>query len=279
MNIKIIFNKFSKIFLNFIILLFSISCVFPFIWIIYSSLKTQKEFSLNIVSLPANPQLSNYIEAITRGEVHVAFLNSSLISLIAISFILLIGFITGYMLSRFDFPGRNFLYIFFLAGMLIPIHGLLVPIFIQFNELNLYDSRLGLLLPYVAFGLPMTIFLVESFIKSIPIEIEEAAVIDGSNIFQRMFRIVLPVCKPVLSTSLILSFLSTWNEFPFALILLRSDELKTMPLWLTQFSGQFSTNYPQMMAALVIASIPVIIIYLLFYKRVIDGMTAGAVKG
>lgn len=279
MRFKKFFNKSSKLFLNFIITIFSLSCVFPFIWIFYSSLKTQKEFSLNIVKLPAAPQLSNYMEAITRGKVYIAFLNSALVSIIAVSFILLIGFVTGYMLSRFKFPGRKLLYIFFLTGMLIPIHGLLVPIFIQFNKLNLYNTRLGLLLPYIAFGLPMTIFLVESFVKSIPIEIEEAAVIDGSSIFQRLFLIILPICKPVLSTALILSFLGTWNEFPFALILLRSEELKTMPLWLTQFSGQFSTNYPQMMAAMVIASIPVITIYLLFYKKVIDGMTAGAVKG
>ncbi|MFW5972293.1 MAG: carbohydrate ABC transporter permease [Bacillota bacterium] len=231
------------------------------------------------MNLPLKIRLDNYISAITKGDVHLAFLNSVIISVVGVFLILLIGFITGYLLSRFDFAGRKLLYGLFLSGMLIPIHGLLVPVFIQFNKLGLYNTRMGLILANVTFGLPITIFLIESFVKSIPIEIEEAAVMDGSNIYQRIFGIILPICKPVLSTALILSFLATWNEFPFALVLIRSSELRTIPIWLTQFSGQFSTNYPQMMAAMVIASIPVIAIYLAFYNKVISGMTAGAVKG
>ena len=255
MNLKSIFLRVLKYLVNILVSIFSITCIFPFVWVIYSSFKTQKEFSLNIMNLPEKIRLENYINALTKGA-NIAFL-----------------------LSRFDFRGRKIIYGLFLSGMLVPIHGLLVPVFIQFNKLGLYNTRLALIITNITFGLPITIFLIESFVKSVPIEIEEAAVIDGCNIYQRLFRVVLPTCKPVLSTSLILSFLSTWNEFPFALVLIRSSELRTIPIWLTQFSGQYSTNYPQMMAAMVIASLPVIITYFAFSNKIIDGMTAGAVKG
>ncbi|MFW6035314.1 MAG: carbohydrate ABC transporter permease [Halothermotrichaceae bacterium] len=280
MRFNIVFTKILKYLSNIIITIFSISCIFPFFWVMYSSFKTEKEFSLNIMSLPNKIHLENYIATIFKGEVHIALLNSLIISIFTVILVILVGFITGYLISRFEFPGKKFLYGLVLAGMLVPVHGLLVPVFIQFNKLNLYNTRVGLIIVYVTLGLPITIFLIESFIKSIPIEIEEAAVVDGSTIMQRMFRIIMPICKPVLSTSLILTFLTTWNEFPFALVLTRSSNLRTIPLWLTQFSGgQYSTNYPQLMASMVIASIPVIIIYLAFYNKVIQGMTAGAVKG
>ena len=274
-----IMKKVLTYLLNIIVWLFSLSCVFPFIWIVYSSLKTQSEFSLNIISLPAVPQISNYTELFKTGNMFTAFINSTYISIISVFFIILIAFLTAYCLSRFDFRGSKLIYVFFLTGMLIPQHSLLIPVFIFFKNLGLYNTRITLLFPYIAFGLPMAIFLIESFIRTIPIEIEEAALIDGSNIFRRLFSIILPMCKPVMATSLILSFLSTWNEFPFALILIRSKALKTIPLWLTNFNGQYSTDYTQLMAALVMASIPVIIVYLIFSKRVVQGMTAGAVKG
>lgn len=279
MEVKIFFRKFFALLLNIFVWLFSITCVFPFIWIVYSSLKTNREFSLNIISLPLNPQIINYISLIKDNNMYVAFFNSTYISLFSVAVIILIGFITAYTLSRFEFKGRTIIYFLFLSGMLIPRHSLLVPVFIFFRNLGLYNTRYTLFLPYIAFGLPMTIFLMESFIKTVPIEIEESAVIDGCNIFDRLFKIILPVCKPVVSTTLILSFLGTWNEFPFALILIRSTRLKTLPLWLTNFHGQYSTDYTQLMAALVIASLPVIFVYLVFSKRVVQGMTAGAVKG
>lgn len=276
---KGISNKLLTLSLNLIIWIFSISCVFPFIWIVYSSLKTQQEFSLNIISLPAVPQFINYTELFKTGNMFTAFINSSYISIISVLFIIVIAFLTAYCLSRFEFRGRKIIYIFFLSGMLIPQHSLLIPVFIFFKNLGLYNTRITLLFPYIAFGLPMAIFLMESFIRTIPVEVEEAALIDGSGIFRRLYSIIFPMCKPVVATSLILSFLSAWNEFPFALILIRSQALKTIPLWLTNFNGRYSTDYTQLMAALVMASLPVIIVYLAFSKRVVQGMTAGAVKG
>ncbi|MTI59114.1 MAG: ABC transporter permease subunit [Firmicutes bacterium] len=139
----------------------------------------------------------------------------------------------------------------------------------------LYTVSIPLIWQYI--GLYLVIFL--SAMQGVPRDIYEVAEIDGGSISKRLFFVVLPMCKPVISTALILSFLSTWNEFPFALILIRTKALKTIPLWLTNFNGRYSTDYTQLMAALVVASIPVIIVYLIFSKQVVQGMTAGAVKG
>jgi raffinose/stachyose/melibiose transport system permease protein len=264
---------------NVLVMMFSVTCVFPLVWILYSSLKTQAEFSLNIISLPKEPQFTNYINAIKIGGLHKYFFNSVFNSVVSVALIIIIAFMVSYFLSRYRFKGRNFIYVFFLAGMLVPIHGLLVPVYIEFNTLSMIDKRLTLILPYVAFGLPTAIFLMESFIKTIPVEVEEAAVIDGCSLTQRIFSVVMPMCKPVISTTVILSFLNTWNEFPFALVLLKSKTYQTIPVGLTNFSGEYTTNYTQLMAAMVIAILPVVITYLLFYKKIMQGMTAGAVKG
>lgn len=268
-----------SVFLNTIMMLFCISCIFPFIWIVYSSLKTKQEFSLSIISLPLKPVFSNYLFAITKGKMLSFFINSAYNSVISVAMILLISFIIGYLLARIEFKGRFFLYTLFMFGMLIPEHSLLVPLFIMYKNIGFLDKIYSLIFPYIAFGLPMSVFLIESFVRMVPRELEEAAHVDGSSFVHTMFSIIMPICKPVISTALILSFLGAWNEFSFALVLIRSDKWKTIPIGLTNFFGAHTTDYTELMAALVIASLPVIIIYAVFYKDIIKGMVAGAVKG
>ncbi|GEM04781.1 sugar ABC transporter permease [Halolactibacillus miurensis] len=269
----------GKTIVNILLLMFSLSAVFPIIWMLYSSFKTQKEFTLNTISLPETWQFSNYIEAIQVGKLHEYFFNSVYISLSSVFLIIFLGFIIAYMIARFSFPGRKVIYILFMFGMLIPIHGLLVPIFIEFKNVGLLNKPYTLILPYVAFGLPIVIFLFESFIKQIPKEIDEAAIMDGCTTFQVIFKIIFPVASPVIATAVILSFLTAWNEFPFALVLIQDEALRTLPVGLTNFNGQYTVNYPQMMAAMSITVLPVLLIYLAFYKKIIQGMTAGSVKG
>lgn len=263
---------------NLIVVAFSLTCIFPIIWIMYSSFKTQHEFELNIVSLPVSLYFENYVSAFSVGKLHKYLWNSAYVSAVSVLLTVLIGFVTGYFLSRYRFRGRNVLYTMFLFGMIIPVYGLLVPLFIEFRNLNMLDNRLSLVLPEVTFALPLVIFLIESFVKGIPTEMEEAAYVDGANLVTTMARVVFPMCGPVLSTCIILSFLNIWNEFPFALILINSQELKTIPVGLTHFAGTFTVNYPQLMAGINVAIMPVILVYLIFYKRIIQGMVAGAVK-
>lgn len=269
----------GAVFANALVTLLSFTCIFPIVWMMYSSLKTDREFSLDIISLPKVPQFGNYTRAFEEGNLWEYFFNSMYNTVITVALVILISFVTGYCLSRFRFRGRNLLYYLFLSGMLVPIYALLVPIFIEFKKLGILNNHLTLILPYIAFQLPVAVFLVESYVHGIPRELEEAAFIDGCTMGRTMFFIIMPVCKPVLATSAILTFLHAWNEFPLALILIRSDHLKTLPIGLTNFVGTYTVNYPLMLSALFISVLPVIIVYLLCYNQIMKGMIGGAVKG
>ncbi|MBM7573000.1 carbohydrate ABC transporter permease [Aquibacillus albus] len=268
----------ASLILNVFLFLLSATCLFPIIWVAYSSLKTQKEFSLNIISLPTQFHFQNFIDAIEITNMGTLLFNSTYVTVISVVLTLVLGFVTAYVLSRFTFKGRAIVYTLFLLGMLIPIHSLLIPIFALFNSVNIANKWYTLIFPNVAFNLPIVIFLIENFIRTIPKELEEAAYIDGSSMLKTMFYIILPICKPVLATALVLSFLHTWNEFPFALVLINDQNLRTIPVGLANFTSSFTVNYPQLMAALVIAILPVVIVYLVANKQIIKGMAAGAIK-
>ena len=272
-------NGASSLVANVLCWALSITCIAPVIWMIYSSLKTDKDFALDILALPESPQWGNYVKAFIAGNMGTYAVNSLLNSVLTTVLTLLLAFTIGYCLSRFHFRGRNAIYFLFMAGMLIPIYALLLPIFIEFKYMHLVNKVFTLLLQYISFALPMAIFLVESYVRGIPVELEEASYIDGCSHVRSMFSIIMPVCKPVLATSAILTFLNTWNEFPLALVLISNNKYKTVPIGLTYFRGAYATSYVLLFAALTIASIPVIVIYLCFYNQIMKGMVAGAVKG
>ncbi|MDO5407119.1 MAG: carbohydrate ABC transporter permease [Eubacteriales bacterium] len=269
----------TMVLVNGIVAVLSFTCIFPIIWMFYSSLKSQKEFALDTVGLPKILRFGNYLQALEEGKLMGYFSNSMFNTVITVAIVLVVAYVTAYCLARYHFRGRNTIYYLFLSGMLIPIYALLIPIFIEFKKLNLLNKKFTLILPYIAFAMPTAIFLMESYVKTIPIELEEAAYIDGCGMVRTMFAIIMPICKPVMATTAILTFLHTWNEFPLALVLIRSNRLKTMPIGLTNFVGTYTVNYPLMMAALVISTLPVMIMYFLFYNQIMKGMVAGAVKG
>lgn len=271
----------SGFFMNLILWIFSLSCIFPIVWMIYSSLKEKRQFNADIIGLPKAPSLINYQRILSNSDYHLAesMLNSVRTTAISIALILTFSFIVGYILARVRFKLNRVLYIMFLMGMLIPIHSLLVPIYIVFQRCGISNKWYTLLLPYVSFGLPMGIFLVEGYVKSIPISLEEAAAIDGSSFSYTLWKIILPICQPILVTVGIIQIFSCWNEFSFALVLIKDVALQTVPLALTQFKGQFASDYPKQMAAMLITMSPIIALYFIFSKQIIKGMVAGAVKG
>jgi len=270
-----------SVILNTILVLFSATCIFPLVWMFYSSLKLKRVFNADIMGLPKDPTFGNYIKIIKNVDYHIfqSMINSGRTTIISIFFIVLFGFIVGYILSRVKFKGNRILYVMFLMGMLLPIHSLMVPIYVVFSNLGLNDHWYTLPIPYVAFGLPIAIFLVEGYISAIPVELEEAAAIDGSSFTRTLFGIILPVSKPILVTTGIIQTFSCWNEFAFALLLLKSTALQTVPLAMKQFTGQFSSDYPKIMAAMLLTMSPVVVLYFGFSKQIIKGMVAGAVKG
>ena len=267
--------------LNALMILFSASCIFPLVWMFYSSLKTKRVFNADIIGLPKEPTISNYVKILTNQDYHIgqSMMASVRTTLLSVFFIVLFGFIVGYILSRIKFKGNRILYVMFLMGMLIPVHSLLVPIYVVFNKTGLGNQWFTLIIPYVAFGLPIAVFLVEGYIKAIPVELEEAAAIDGSSFSRTLFSIILPIAKPILVTIAIIQVFSCWNEFSFALVLIKDVRLQTVPLAMTMFKGQFASDYPKIMSAMLTTMAPIVILYFVFSKQIIKGMVAGAVKG
>lgn len=274
-------NGVLGVILNVILWLFSLTCIFPLFWMLYSSLKEKRQFNADIIGLPKTPTLANYQKILSNKDYNLlqTMGNSLRSTVLSVILIVLIAFIVGYILSRIDFKLNKPLYIMFLMGMLIPIHSLMVPIYIIFSRSGLSNRWFTLLFPYVAFALPMSIFLVQGYVKGIPTELEEAAAIDGSGFTKTLFGIILPVCKPILVTVAIINVFGCWNEFSFALILIKDSALYTVPLGLKQFTGQFNSDYPKIMAAMLMTMSPVVIFYFAFSKQIIKGMVAGAVKG
>jgi raffinose/stachyose/melibiose transport system permease protein len=278
LNIK---SKVLSVILNAILIIFSLSCIFPLVWMFYSSLKEKRVFNADIIGLPKSPTIINYINILTNKDYHIyeSLFNSIRTTILSLALIIFFGFIVGYILSRVKFKGNRILYVMFLMGMLIPIHSLLVPIYVVFNSTGLGNKWFTLIIPYVAFGLPIAIFLVEGYVKAIPMALEEAAAIDGSSFTRTLFTVILPTCKPILTTIGIIQTFACWNEFSFALVLIKDPALQTVPLAMTQFTGQFSSDYPKIMAAMLITMAPIILFYFIFSKQIIKGMVAGAVKG
>lgn len=265
--------------LNTFVFLCSLLNVFPILWMLYSSFKTQQEFAANPIALPTHFSLENFIEAMKFGKLAQGFVCSVFVSALSVFLIIVIGFVIGYIMTRFVFPGRALLNGIFLVALLVPIHALLVPMFIEFKYMGLLDHLYTLVLPYVTFELPVAIFLCGNSVESLPVQVEESALIDGCTFLQRLTRVVFPMCKPIVATVAIMAFLSSWNEFVFALTLVNNENLKTLQVRLASFSGFKVVQYPRLMAALSLTTLPVLLVYFIFHNKIIEGMTQGAVKG
>ncbi len=277
--IKDYFFKFYKLIINLIICLFTLSCVFPFIWMFNSALKTNSEFMGNSLSLAIHPHFENFLAALRTGDMVRNFFNSACLSVINIVLTVLCSFVVGYFISRYQFRFRNLIYLLFVSGMVIPVLSLLVPVFIQFKTLHLLDHWYTLVIPYVAFSMPFSVIIIENYIQSIPKEMDEAAYIEGCSTFQLLKNVIFPMCSPVLSIVVINSFISAWNEFPFSLVLINNEKLRTISMGIRMFNSEHTVNYPLYIAALLVSIIPVVLLYLVCSKQIMKGMTVGAVKG
>lgn len=263
----------------FVLGIFSLLNAYPIVWMVINSFKSESEFIVNQFGFPRVFVLENYINAWNTANLGVLFKNSIFICVTATVITVLLGALASYFLSRFTFKMNKFIYTFFIFGLLIPIHATLVPMFILMRNLGLLDTPITLIFPYIAFHLPITIFILTSFMKAFPKDIEESAIMDGCGIFRVFWSIILPMSRPALATVVILNFIYNWNEFSFALVLINDPGLQTLPLGLANFAGQFTTNYGAQMAGLTMSLIPIVIFYLLLEKEIVQGMTAGAVKG
>jgi raffinose/stachyose/melibiose transport system permease protein len=254
--------------------------LYPLIWLILVSFKNNNEiFGGNVLGLPEFWRFSNYKSALVAGHIATYFKNSVIVSAstIIISDILIVT--ASYAITRMKWKFSKIVLTIFLLGMMIPIHSTLLPLFLILRTFHILNTRLSLIIPYIAFALPMGVFVMTSFIEGIPRELEEAACIDGCNIYQIFFRVILPLLKPPIATISIFTYLSSWNELMFANTFLDSSKLKTLTVGIMSMAGQYTTEWGPILAGLVIGTLPTIIIYVLFSNQVQKSLMAGAVKG
>ncbi|WP_099517670.1 carbohydrate ABC transporter permease [Paenibacillus sp. BIHB 4019] len=269
---------FAKKSFNYVLLaLYSVTTIFPFLWVFLSSFKTNSEIYSHPFSLPKEWQFENYVKAWTSGNIGANFVNTTYITLISVALILLFGAMASYVLARV-YPSM-LLYTFFSLGIMIPGQTILIPTFSILKGFHLINTHLGLILMYIVGSLSLTIFVLVSFMKTLPKELEEAAIVDGAGRYRTFFSIILPLSTPGLATVGILALLSCWNEYLFAYVLISDPDLKTLTQGIYGMKGEYMTDYGPMTAGLAITMIPVVILYILFQEKVVAGMTAGAVKG
>ncbi|MGO5049983.1 carbohydrate ABC transporter permease [Dysosmobacter sp. Sow4_B12] len=258
---------------------FVVISIGPLIWIIMSSFKSNKEILSSAFALPSSFSLSGYKAALDMAPIFKFYGNSIIISVLSTLLNVVVVSMAAYVLARHKFKGSTFVTLLLSVSLLIPTAALLMPIYKIMTAIGLFDTRTGLILVYAALGLPTSLFIFKSYFQSIPKELEEAACIDGAGFFRTFFVIVFPLAKPGLATGAILQFLTSWNEFMFALILTKSTSVRTLPLALNYFTSQFSFNYTAMFAALTMVILPSIIIYILLQEQITSSMVEGSVKG
>ncbi|MDB2349781.1 carbohydrate ABC transporter permease [Alphaproteobacteria bacterium] len=272
-------SNFYFIFKWVIIISFVFYAVFPFLWLVLASLKTNAELLNNPFALPEVFQFKNYSNAIQEAGLGRLIINSLVISTSATFLNILFSSMCAFAIARHTFWGNNVLFLMITAGILVPLNALIIPYFAIINFLNLYDTRIGLIIVYCAVGLPVSTFILTEFFKSIPKEIEEASYLDGCNFAARYFKIMLPLALPGLATAGTFQFILCWNEFIYAMLLTSSTDIRTIQFGISYFTNQFFSDYVGMFAAVVISIIPSITVFILFQEKVINGLTAGSVKG
>ena len=250
----------------------------PMIFTLLSSVKTKTEIFAKPFDLPAVFQWGNYTEAWQAANMSRYFINSIIQAGATVIVLAIVSSMAAYVLSRFQFKGNKFLMLFFMLGMMVPMHTVLVPVSYIIGTLNLKNNIPALVLIYVAFSLPFSIMVVSNFMRGVNHSLEEAALIDGATYFQIYRKVMLPLCVPAISTISIFNFLSAWNNILFPLLFINDKNLKPIALGLLNFNGERGSDYGPLMAAIVITVAVPLVIYLLFQEKVEGGLAAGAVK-
>jgi raffinose/stachyose/melibiose transport system permease protein len=251
----------------------------PFYFMVQSGFKKQFDLLSNpFWKLPREWTLENY-RTVLAGPFLRSLLNSVLVVSVSVTLILLIGSMAAFVFARMNFRLNRPLFAAVIAGLAIPAHVMLIPVYLLTTRIGLYDTLWALIGPYVAFNLPLAIFVLTEFMRQIPRELEEAARLDGAGTFALYWRVALPLVRPAMATVAIYNAVAMWNEFVFAYVLTSSPSRRTLPLAIWDYQGQYTANIPLIMAVLSLSALPLILIYIVAQERVISGMMAGALKG
>lgn len=257
----------------------AVSCVFPLAWMVSSSLKTQETIFTDTSLMPKEPHFENYYLAWKEGGFGRYFLNSIFYTASVVIGIILVASMAAYAFSRLRFRGRAFLFMMFIAAMMVPVPGSFVPLYILLNKLHLRNTPLGYVLCMINVGLSTSIFLLKTFFDRMPPELEDAARMDGCSKFGIWWHVALPLARPILAVVVVFNALNVWNEYILALIIFDNKAFMPLQVALTTFQGEFLTRYPLLMAGLTITALPIILVYIFMQKYIVKGATQGAVAG
>lgn len=255
----------------------ALSTIYPFVFAVNISLKTSRDFIMSRFAMTWDPSFENYVEAWIYSRISDYFMNSVVVTIGAVFLLLFVSSITGYALSHLRFRFRSTLFVIILAGMMIPIQVIMVPFYQLVIDTGLLNTRIGLILSYTAFFLPFSVYLMTAFYAAIPRELIEAAKIDGASLWQVYLWVMLPMGRPALLTLGILNTLNCWNDVLISLLLLQEE--RTLMVGIAALRGEYTSDIPLIAAAVVLGAIPVILVYLIFQRRIVSGITVGAVKG
>ena len=254
--------------------------LFPVYWMFTFSLKSNPEiFGENVIGLPKEWLWSNYNTALHTGNMGLYFMNSAIVAISTIIITLCVALMATFALTRLIWKGRKTLNKFFMLGLTIPIHASIVPVYVTLSKLNMLNTYWALIIPYSAFSLAMAILVCVGFMNEIPRELDESACIDGCGVFGVFFRIIVPLMRPAVATVGIYTFLQCWNELMFANVFISKNALRTLPVGVQALSGQYTTEWGPIGAALVLATFPTLFVYIFLSKKIQESFIAGAIKG
>ena len=275
--------KIKRFIINFFIYVFLviISCIalIPLLMALINSFKTNRELLINVMSLPENFSLENYLRTVKKMYYPRSFTNTTILATFSVFFIVIFSSLAGWRLCRTKTKLSGFLLKLFIFSMLIPFSSIMIPLYRVSLLFNIKNSLIGLSFIYAGLGVSMAIFLYHGFVKGIPIEMEEAAAIDGGNPLQIFFKIVLPMLKPITATIIITNVLWIWNDFLLPLIIISDNKKYTLLLSTNTLFGQYGSDWTAILGALILAALPVIVFYSVFQKQILKGITDGAIKG
>lgn len=267
-----------SIFVLLLAILLAMFPILPVVWVTFTALKDRARVIADPLSPPDVIHWENFPDAWEIGRFGGYFVNSVKVAIPTVFLILVLGILAAYAFAKMNFRGKNFLFVFFLVGLTIPMSVLVIPLFYEMLDLNLLNTAWALVLPQVAKQLPFSILLLYSFIRELPGEILDAAIIDGCDRFQMLRHIVVPLSTPAMVTLIVFTFMWSWNNFLLPIILIHEDAARTLPVGLNAFRGRYVTDVPLMMAGATISYVPVLIVYLIFQRQFIRGISAGALK-
>ena len=258
--------------------LYIVVILFPLLWMVLSGFKSDADIFFFFLSLPESWKISNYIYVWTT-YIQKSVLNSLFFTVVGTFFVVLISGMAAYAIIRFRFKHKYLVFMFVLSGMMLAPQCSLIPIYKMLSTIGLYNTRIGMLIPYIAYRVPFSFFLMWSFMLNLPVEVEEAAIIDGCSIRQVFFNIVLKMSKPVIATTAVMSARYIWNDFAFALVFSEGRELQTVPLAIFAIRSTSQTQWGVLIAGLTLAALPMVVVYICLQQYFVDGMNSGAVKG